>query len=258
MRKPGFFRPHLRRRGASDTATPTLGWDQFWKRDPGGAFVPAQTGDDDPTSLAPTFVYIAGVVMTNQGQPPAGSQSCGWAQLQGGGLQDAIYAVPQFLPAGRIVRILTGCVGNPDAGSSCRLGVYAADSDTLYPTSLLHDSGELSYSSLGRKGAADVTFAVDAGLYYFVMHASTTSSGGITNTTPCLNEADLLPIMGRTVRWGNGEPVYNVSATIAWRHAQTYGALPATFPSSAPRRIVVSASSATRAVPAIYFGFDRD
>lgn len=264
-RAEGFFRPKLRRRGASGAAAPAVGWESFYRRDPGGVIVWGAAlqpgGADNPLLTTATPLYPAGVRQSIGGSAVPWSGNA-LASMQGGGLADALYAIAQPLPAGRIVRLVYGNTGNsPAVGSFIRMGVYAnsdsSDSLNLYPAEPLYDSGDIVYTSLGPKTAGAIAgggLQVEAGLYHFVITCNTTAAAG-GSQGPALSESALYPVQGASVLWLNGEPLYNASAQIGWRHAQAYGALPASFPISAPRRLVISASPIA-SMPAIFYGFD--
>jgi hypothetical protein len=284
MRKPGFFRPKLRRRGRSDASDPDgAWWGSYWRRDPGGPVSgggnlvrgPAGQGSgiDPPTSLAATPVYCWGLqsFVTTVVSTPWGGRAL--ASMQGGTMADQLFALPQPLPAGRITRLLNACVGNSQAGAKIRLGVYrnrggdgnfgSALTENLYPSSLLYDTGEVAFATLGPHGRPGDTIGqefdgldVEQGLYWAVMTCNSTAASGGSSGVAVDNKT-IWPLGGATVTFGNGEPDYNSSLLIGWKHAHTFGALPDPFPTSAPRRLV-QATSAVLDVPAIFFGFDPE
>jgi hypothetical protein len=241
--------------GATPTAaSEPFGWLAYHRRDPGGALVTGTSGSDDLTSTSPTPLYIAGSHIL--GATPWGSAAL--TSMQGGGLADALYAIPQVLPAGDIIRLLWGCTGNPPAAGNVRMGIYAnkggSGTDNLYPGALLYDSGSVSFAGLGTKSAGATAVAVDAGLYWLAIFCDTDADDG-SSQGPALAEPSAYPLMGASVRWGSGEPTYNGSLQLGWRHAQAYGALPDPFPNSAPRRLA-NVGAGAQSIPAIFYGFD--
>jgi hypothetical protein len=247
-------------RGAIDepTLTPLFGWDAYRRRDPGGALVVAATGADDPTLVNATPLYVAGLRQFIGTNP---INSFAMADAQGGGMADALYAILQPLPAGRLQRLVYACTGNAPAGGNIRMHLWSvkagAGSDNLFPYELLYDSGSIAFTTLGPKSAGAISggLRVTAGLYAFSIAADATAASGIAQG-PAVPETAIYPVNGLTVRWGNGEPAYNSSLCIGWRHAQAFGTPPNTFPDSAPRRLVLAAGDIT--MPAIFYGFDPD
>lgn len=243
-----------------DTDQKEPGWEQFLRRDIGGTFVEGTTGLDDPTSNLPTPVWVAG--MKNLGTPifSGGRLS---TDLQGGTLSGFMMAFPQVLPPGNLRRMIVACTANPPAAASgalIRMGLYnnnrGPTSLNLYPKERLFDSGSIVFESLGRKEVivpGDGLF-LSGGLYWFVV---TCNAAAATATAEMctLGEAAMMWFGGLTIRFGNGEPVYNDSLLIGWRHAQAFGTLPLTFPSSAPVRLIVQTAPDGNNIPAIFFGY---
>jgi hypothetical protein len=232
-------------------------WQNWFRRDTGGAIVLGSSGADSPTSLAATAMYAWGLQRFQLGTGVTPWNVGRLDQMQGGGLADALYAMPMPLPDGTIKRLAWACTGNPPAAGNIRLGLYGVKggtgTDNLYPGSLLHDSGALLFATLGLKGGTEISISVTAGLYYAVLTCDTGADDGASQGVSTFDNA-IYPVLGATVRFGNGEPVYNSSLCVGFRHAQTFGALPSTFPSSAPRRLL--SLNGTDDIPCIFFGFD--
>ncbi len=253
MRKPGMFRPKLRRRGKSDEAAAGGNWwGAYYRRDLGADFVVANTGFDNRTSVAYTPIYPWGMMRQDGG----GDNSVWGATdlttgMMGGGLANALYAIPNSLPAGTIRRLVWGQPGAGGTGGYIRLGIYTASVDDLYPAALLYDSGAVIFPGSGVKNTAAISVPVTPGLYYAVITCDTAAAVG-TNGITILARL-LYPVLGATLRWGNGEPRYNDSLAVGWRHTQTFGPLPAVFPSSSPYRLVITPGGDR--VPCMFYGF---
>lgn len=241
-----------------------LGWDLRYRRDTGGALVVDSTGDADPTIVSATPLYIAGM-----GPHASFAFSSGYSgssvgfPIQGGTLANSTICWPQILPAGKLIRILSGVVGNaagPGAGGLARYGLYSNKNGpsnlNMYPFERLYDSGGVVFETLGPKDSVvpGGGLSLTGGLYWFVMSMNTLACGVNQQFIPCTSAIYMQPSLGKTVRWGTGEPVDNASFTIGWRHALTFGAFPQTFPSSAPVRVMNQATIG-QVVPLIFFGF---
>ena len=250
--------------GAIDGVSPApYGWEAYRRRDPGGALVLAPSGDDDATLTNATPLYAWGLYafFDFNGQ-------LGWAgggntltALQGGGLVDGLYAIAQPLPAGRLVRLVYACLGNAPPNGSIQMGVYRAlggnGSTNLYPGDLVYDTGAISFAGLGPKSAGAISggLSLGAGLYYAAITCeAAAAAGGAAGAA--IAECRLYPVMGATVRWGNGEPDYNKSLCVGWRASRAFGgALPSTFPTGA-RRLLIATQNTT--APLIFYGYDPD
>lgn len=236
---------------------PLYGWDAYRRRDPGGALQLGTTGADDLTINTATPVYVAG--LRQFGASNVGGLAM--ASFQGGGMVDALYAIPQPLPDGKLIRILWACNGNAPASGSCRLMLYRAQGGNtafnLYPKDLVYDSGNISFAGLGIKSAGAIAggVTITAGLYFFVVTCDALAAAG-GSTGAALAESTMYPVNGCTVRYGNGEPSDNDSQCIGWRHDLAFGSAPSTFPTSAPRRLAIITGATT--MPALYYGFDPD
>lgn len=242
-----------------------VSWADYKRRDSGGALAQARgaaTGGDDPTDYSTTVLRVAGAELV--GLTPFTNGTI--TGILGGTLKDSLAALPQVLPPGNLIRLLTrrgaggGALG---AAPKFRMGVYAnvvAGSGTknLYPGDLIYDTGDLALGAINTIiGGTATTVALAGGLYWFVITCNTDAEpANIDNS----EGSRFYPILGMTIKAAALEPTYNSSIGIGHRHAQSYGALPATFPNSAPKRMTLPDTGAGRiestAVPVIYYGFD--
>lgn len=104
------------------------------------------------------------------------------------------------------------------AGSVMRVGIYAADEDRAYPTTLIADSGSIDTTIAGFKNTP-INVSLDLGLIYFFVSLI----GVAAPTVTCANT--FMPSMGFSVNFSafaNGLSV-----------AQAFGPLPAVFPAGA-------------------------
>jgi hypothetical protein len=151
------------------------------------------------------------------------SISGGAQATQGIASANSLRAFPFYVPKStkfdRIaIRVTTAATGtNP----KIRLGIYK-DNGNIYPGSLFLDAGEVAVNTLGVKELViDVT--LKEGLYWLVLVGQDTTAlavAAIPNTDhyPILQyESDL-----------SGTPLH------AWAVVQTYGVLPAIFPTGSP------------------------
>lgn len=148
----------------------------------------------------------------------------GTQTTQGIASANSLRAFPLFVPKtmrfDRIaIRVTTAATG---VTPRVRLGIYA-DNGNVYPGQLLLDAGEVDVSTLGVKELTiDITLK-GGRLYWLALVGQDTTSlvvAAIPNT-------DHYPIVGYEADL-SGAPLS------AWAHTQTYGALPATYPTSAP------------------------
>jgi len=266
-RRAGMLRAAMRRAGSSGQAGATgLTWDQWRRRDNGGAFATAPSNYDDHTSTAPlqgTPVYpwgfaggnfLAAASISNMG-------AATWANaFLGGTLVDFYLALPQMLPPGKITRVIASQQGGVTAvtGARVRLAIWenrgTSDAYHTYPSTRIYDSGEVEFETPGPKNTGELSIVVTGGLYWATIQPNPTTvsnavRGGTLRTDLCYS------VGGMTVRWGNGEPNYNRSLLVGWRHAQAYGAPPSTFPNANPIKIGLGDSPATSFLPLIMYGF---
>ena len=137
---------------------------------------------------------------------------------------DTLIAVPFCFPRGGAIDRLTAYVTTGIVGARVRLGIYTNKSDTdPYPLSLVVDSGELSPET----SSAEITSTVSARLEPGRLYWSAIISNGTLATYRALAVGSLFPILGQ-------DSSYTGTAHLNhWRHAQSYGALPSSFPDSA-------------------------
>jgi len=145
-----------------------------------------------------------------------------------------LYAIPFITPRGATIdRIGFNVASGGTAGSKGRVGLYRATSQSnMYPGSLVLDGGEKDTTTTGVKSTT-VSQVLEADvLYWAVLLAGTAAFSVSTHTVG-------LPILGLPSS-------LNVAADFL-TVAQTYGALPATFPASA------SISAGTKPIIAVRY-----
>lgn len=262
-----MVRAAVRRAGSSGQAAAVgLSWDWWRRRDNGGAFAVAPSNYDDHTSTAPlqgTPVYPWGFAGGNF-TTAAGISNMGagtWANtFLGGTLVDFYLAIPQMLPAGKITRLIASQQGGAGAvaGARVRMQIWenrgTSDAYHTYPATRIYDSGEVDFETPGAKNTGEISVVTTGGLYWATLQPNPTTvsnviRGGTLRCDLCYS------VGGMTVRWGNGEPNYNRSLLIAWRHAQAYGAPPSTFPSASPVKIGFPDTPSLSFLPLIMYGF---
>jgi hypothetical protein len=147
------------------------------------------------------------------------------SDLEGNGV---LHAVPYVSGRGGTIDRLAIYQATQQAGQNMRLGIYKATSSTnLYPDALILDSGNIDMTGTGIKEWSGTQVLLADTLYWFVHF-----HGGTTNTPKWYYaigaDSTPSPIFGQ----GSGTDFYAASPR-AIKVAQTFGALPVTFPASA-------------------------
>ncbi|EKD62812.1 MAG: hypothetical protein ACD_52C00048G0003 [uncultured bacterium] len=151
--------------------------------------------------------FITGGAQTTQGLASANS------------LRAFPFYVPKLSKFDRIaIRVTTAGTGTTPR---VRLGIYK-DNSNIYPGSLVLDAGELDVSTTGVKETI-INTALAEGLYWIVLVGQDTTSLAVAATP----NTDHYPMVGYESDL-SGTPLH------AWAHVQTYGALPAAYPTSSP------------------------
>jgi hypothetical protein len=156
---------------------------------------------------------------------PCGAQT--GKDLTGGSFSsDNIYVIP-FWPVRGATIDRIGVNVSASGTRKTRMGLYTTTSTTnIYPETLLVDSGEVTYSSASIVSAT-ISAAVGSN---FMLWAAVIVDGG-TGTAFCIDTgavSNLFPVVGWPSTGGAAGGGYLITA-------QAFGALPATFPSSATR-----------------------
>jgi hypothetical protein len=146
-----------------------------------------------------------------------------------------MYAVPFFSPRGGTVdRLAINVLTTAAAGgTTARLGIYSTSSFIdPYPTARVVDGGTIAVDTTGVKNVT-ISITLDANkLYWFVL---------------LIDAAGPTTVQGHTGASSGG--VFGLANTLATAegyalsHTQAYGALPSTFPTSAPTIINVGTGS---------------
>jgi len=156
---------------------------------------------------------------------------------------DYLYAIPFFVPRRVKIDRMGNYNGTLSAGDEYRLGIYAPTSaGDLYPGALLLDSGVID-GSASEWLPATVDVTLNPGNCYWAVAIFKQSK-----SVRCNSRAQLLNVLGFVeplpgIQDGPRGPI---------RHAQAYGALPATFPIASPDFIL---SGGAYAYPAIVARF---
>lgn len=125
------------------------------------------------------------------------------------------------------------------AGTNARIGVYECVSDTnIYPGDLLFDAGEVDVASTGDKDITISQSLSGPGIYFF---AVIFEAIGALRGHAIGNASQFVGIYKSGSAW---VPLYG------YMHDQAYGALPSTFPDSAPERATDAIAGAASA-PAV-------
>ena len=151
--------------------------------------------------------FITGGAQTTQGLASANS------------LRAFPFYVPRLSRFDRIaMRVTTAGTGTTPR---VRLGLYK-DNGNVYPSSLVFDAGEVDVSTNGVKEVT-LNASLPEGLYWIVLVGQDTTLLAVAATP----NTDHYPIVGYESDL-SGTPLH------AWAHVQTYGALPASYPTSSP------------------------
>lgn len=255
VRAGGLRRPKLRRVGASDAAAATAvaaSHQGMRSTFPSGAAFSATTRFHW-AGVAANSGSTGGVTVTPIRELAGG-------QLQGGGGGGIMHAIPDYaLEARSITRLIIKFNALSGGASAVRVAVYSATrvDGELYPDALLVDAGEYTEASSGSGWrTTDVSVSWSAGQYLFYVFNSNATWGGGGGTIIGLRTGVLFPYLGFTITNAFGVAGDVDSGGVGWRHAQAFGAFPATFPQSAPTRLVVTeANAANVTIPGIGYQF---
>lgn len=133
---------------------------------------------------------------------------------------NVIRAMPILRPHGSIVGKLSIAVTGAIAGSKARLGIYTSTGNgSLWPRDLLADAGEVGTGSTGVK-TVFVGQLIPRGEFAWVALLTDAAI-----TIRCMPVAGAYPVFGVDLQMG-------VAAGVGALATQTYGALPALFPTA--------------------------
>jgi hypothetical protein len=157
--------------------------------------------------------YAAGVIISGSGLST------------GAPVVATLQAIPIIsLHGGTVDRIAFEVTTGGSAGSKARVGIYAATSQSnIYPNALVVDGGEFDTTTTGVK-VATVSATLDPNVRYWAAYLCGTAAPTIRVPTNTQLDGTIIGISSAI---GNQMPPWGV------RVAQTYGALPGTFPASA-------------------------
>jgi hypothetical protein len=128
------------------------------------------------------------------------------------------------LHGGTIDRIAFEVTTGGTAGSKARVGIYAATSQTnIYPNALIVDGGEFDTTTTGIKSAT-ISTVLTPNVRYWAAYLCGTAAPTIRTPINSMLDGSIIGISNSI---GNAMPPWGL------RVAQTYGALPGTFPASA-------------------------
>lgn len=152
-----------------------------------------------------------------------------------------IWAVPLYLPMGGTIDKLKQKLhsGSGLGSALLRCGIYTNSATGVYPSARLLDY-EMSFVSSDTMKAFTLPtpLALPPALYWAV---ATANMGTITGAFKGPRCAGMWPILGH----GKSTMLNaDLVAGVAWSHAFTYGALPATFPSSSPSVVLYNTQDA--------------
>ena len=132
-----------------------------------------------------------------------------------------MYAMPFYASRQQVLDRLAFNVTTQSSSQNARIGIYSTSGGiSLYPTSLVYDSGSISTQGTGVKNNTAISITLTPGLYWFVLLCSSTPGVASYAAT-------------------SGVPIFGLSNTLSGSPqvglyvAQAFGALPATFPSGA-------------------------
>jgi hypothetical protein len=139
-----------------------------------------------------------------------------------GATANLLLAIPFVAPqrGGTATTVDFEVLGGPAVGNG-RIGLYDNVADNnLYPKTLLADGGSISLNSVSVK-AASISVALTGGALYWLVYNTDNAAVGLNK----LNGVDMTAMLGAPAAGGTA---YNVAISVA----QTFGAMPATFPAS--------------------------
>jgi hypothetical protein len=192
-------------------------------------------------------------------------------QMQGGGTGDALYAIPErFGFAGTIHRLVNKYLGGGDpTAAAVRMGVYSNLSQgDYYPAALLGETSSLGVngttiflSAIGGDELLEIPVSAND-LLWFVFTSNVIAQTPDPASVIGIFETAVEPLLGSHIAplgfFSGAAGRDSESFGIGWRHARAYGPLPATFPRTAPTRLVTdSEGGANRYVPAVFYGFEN-
>lgn len=204
-------------------------------RSPGDSAGISQAGGNTFASTAQqTDVYTGGLqdLIVPAGMHVPNTAGAGGYQVPNA--SDTLYAIPFFVDFSRtlanIINRQNSATGTPGLG---HWGIYSNISGGLYPNALLYDSGEITFNG-NQRYIVSPGLSMSAVTWYWMVSLYDAQMFANNVTIFCVNDF-CLPALGTPsdLTTGGGPTVY----TGAWRHALAYGALPSTFPTSAPVRI---------------------
>lgn len=140
-----------------------------------------------------------------------------------------LHAVPWICPATGILDLVSFKVTvTGGAGSQYRFGLYAGDILTVYPTTVLFDSGDQDGTVVTTVSLA-ASVPVSAGQLYFGAYVCGTGAPTVLNTT---GTAMIDAPYGQSTALGGVQGAFRV--------AFNYAALPTTFPVSSPTMVAAN------------------
>lgn len=223
---------------------------------------------DDDGSATTGHVYPAGLQQATPTNTIVGTGGIEFLQPGTGasGIDNtnSLYAIPEVFPRNfeirRLVQTHLGAT-TQHANNLMRLGIYNdSGAGNPYPKDLLFDSGNIGIGLPTQAGVillqAPCVVGVPGGsLLWFVaiFHEETINNGCAIWKQP---PAHMHPMLGTRcldlTQGGGGGAAPQMF--VGWRHARTFGALPARFPTSSPSRLVMTDNPGTPNIPCIFFG----
>lgn len=187
------------------------------------------------TGPRPDNIYLAGMRRSDPNDVPAAVPASG----------DMLYAVPIFTNTGGVISTLLIKQRGGTTGS-VRLGLYSNIAKAAYPNQLLFDSGDLNFTGTSLLTAA-ANRRVAPGLYWLVLLFNAAAVSNAVQVDHLKSQA-MFPLLGIAA------DLAAVNFGVGWRHAQAFGALPATFPTSAPVQLQPGLGGLN--IPSAYFRWD--
>lgn len=119
---------------------------------------------------------------------------------------------------------------NVNGGSKYRMGIYAADTSTIYPTGRLWQSAEVVIATTGAiYTITNLAIDLEPGIYYFVLHALITSKDVLVNNKDITFRGLQAAAQQIVLNYASGAqtlPINRIELTAAYNSA----GLPETFP----------------------------
>lgn len=140
------------------------------------------------------------------------------------GSVNSLRAFPFFVPKTERFDRISINVATAGTGTTprVRLGIYA-DDGSVYPGALVLDAGEIDVSTTGVKELTIDQKLIGGKLYWLVLVGQDTASLVVN----AISAADAIPVSGFDSGL-TGTPY------LGYAHTQTYGALPASYPTGSP------------------------